>query len=87
MQKQLCFAGFEVSDLLRAEQRSGGERCRLEEDEETEVVEEVGQVEAGGEGVGGVVKAVEWEEFYNSSLQQYSQVREIMSAVKCYSQL
>ena len=83
MQKQLCFAGFEVSDLLRAEQRSGGERCRLEEDEETEVVEEVGQVEAGGEGVGGVVK----EEFYNSSLQQYSQVREIMSVVKCYSQL
>ena len=56
---------------------------RLEEDEEEEVVKEVGQVEAGGEGVGGVVK----EEFYNSSLQQYSQVREIMSVVKCYSQL
>ena len=83
MQKQLCFADFKVRDLLRAEQRSGGERCRLEEDEETEVVEEVGQVEAGGEGVGGVVK----EEFYNSSLQQYSQVREIMSVVKCYSLL
>ena len=87
MQKQLCFADFKVRDLLRAEHSCAGERCRLEEDEEEEVVEEVGQVEAGGERVGGVVKAVEREEFYNSSLQQYSQVREIMSVVKCYSQL